>query len=586
MDGLTAVPMHVEQVQASVLFDAANQSAQCTAEMQFRVGPEAGCPYFDLRQEIGMAALDGLSIPASELAHHDLGGGSNAELRVLERWLAAGSSHVLALSYELATPEAPNARAINWEPRSARLSFDLCLSDLNPARYLESWLPSNLLFDRFPVQLEVQVVNASHLHALLSNGTVTELGDNHWRVAFPSHFAPCSPLLLIEAADRVELLSCVAALGGGVDVTLELMKRSSDDALDLQAAASTVAGYLREFHHRVGAYLHGDRFVAFLSSCEPFHSMEYAAGCTATVATLEHEVFHSWWARGMIPARSEDGWLDEAWTTYYTSSGHPKEVVLDMSGPPVALWTNNPFKRTTHSSAYIYGARVFAGLASELGVTNLLGHMAGIYKDREDRRYVTPEIEAELIRRSGELRIASWFDRFVYGFGDPPWATEPDLYLRAADDDSGDRPYAGDPSVSPDVWVRNEDDEGGTPQEPASGRDNWFCARIHNRGSAAAGSFVVGFRFSTGAGTGLVYPGDWLPLDGAAVGFNLPPGESQVLKARWPAQQIPPPGSRGCLLALVYSPHDLPSPGARVREHNNLALRNLTVADQDAGRPD
>ena len=48
---------------------------------------------------------------------------------------------------------------------SARLSFDFHLSDLNPSRYLESWLPSNMLFDRFPVDLEVQIVNTGHAAA-------------------------------------------------------------------------------------------------------------------------------------------------------------------------------------------------------------------------------------------------------------------------------------------------------------------------------------------------------------------------------------------------------------------------------------
>ena len=85
--------------------------------------------------------------------------GADAELRIIEHWLAAGSSHTLALAYDIGTPTSPKAQPPSWEAGSARLSWNILLSDLNPARYLESWLPSNLLFDNFPVNLEVEITD-------------------------------------------------------------------------------------------------------------------------------------------------------------------------------------------------------------------------------------------------------------------------------------------------------------------------------------------------------------------------------------------------------------------------------------------
>jgi len=573
-----AVPVHINLVTASIIFDGASKTTQCTAEMQFTVGPDAGYPYFDLRQTVSTAILDGTSLPVSNIAHHDFGGGSDAELRILEQWLAADSSHTLALGYDLTTPDAPNARAIVWETGSARLSFDFYLSDLNPSRYLESWLPSNMLFDYFPVQLEVQIINSSHSHSLLSNASVSDLGPNHWQLDFPSHFAPCSHMLLIEAADRVELHTTTTTLTGGALITLELLKRSTDTTLDLPATAATLAGYLDDFHTSVGPYMHSNRYRAYVTS-GPTHSMEYDGGTTSQLTALKHEVFHSWWARGMVPANGEDGWLDEAWTTYNTRSSGPDAIPFDMSDPPLALWTNNPFIRKTHALSYDRGSRVFSGLAADLGIATLRSHMAGIYNDQNDRRYTTPEIEAELIRRSGQLHIADYFDRFVYGFGELPVGARPDLYLRDASDDSGDTPYSGTYWRSPDIWVRNVDDGGTSPQNPESGQDNWLYARVHNRGTATARSFLVSFRINIWAGTQFVYPGDWFPLTAAVVGFDLAPGEVQIVKARWPREDIPPVGSHGCLLGMVYNSDDVPAPGVHVWEHNNLAQRNLTVVD-------
>ena len=73
---------------------AAAQTA--ATEMQFTVGLDTGYPILDLHQQIASTTLDGVAVPSAEMAHHDSGGGTNAELRVLERWLTAGSTHSLA----------------------------------------------------------------------------------------------------------------------------------------------------------------------------------------------------------------------------------------------------------------------------------------------------------------------------------------------------------------------------------------------------------------------------------------------------------------------------------------------------------
>jgi hypothetical protein len=576
VDGLTAVPTHITQVNATIIFDGASQTTQVTAEMQFDVGPDSGYPYFDLQQTISSASLDGVSIPVSGIAHHDFGGGSNADLRVIERSLVAGSSHTLLLNYSMLSPLSPNGQAPSWESGSTRLWFNILLSDLNPARYLESWLPSNLLFDLFPVNLNVQIINSSHSHTLLSNGTVSAAGSNEWSIDFPATFASCSPLIIIGAADRVEQLTTNVNLTGGAVIQLELLKRSSDTSLDLATAANTLATYLNDNHVNVGAYMHGNRYTAYLSSTS-IHSMEYDGGTTSSLSALKHEVYHSWWARGMTPACGDDGWLDEGWTTYNVSG--PVETPFDLTDAPVTLWQNNPFVRETPNSSYSKGSDFFAGLASELGLSTLLSYMSGIYNDRLDRRYATPEIEAELIRRSGRLDLARYFDRFVYGFGNLPASAAPDAYLRDAFDDTGAVPYSGTFWNSPDVWVRRMDDGGSSHQNPEWGQDNWFYARVQNRGNATARSFVVGFKIKTWAGTQFVYPGDWFPLTAATVGFDLEPGESKIVTARWPKEDIPPTGTHGCLLAVVYNSDDIPAGGAHVWEHNNLAQRNMTVVD-------
>ena len=137
---------------------------------------------------------------------------------------------------------------------------------------------------------------------------------------------------------------------------------------------------------------------------------------------------------------------------------------------------------------------------------------------------------------------------------------------------------------SPDVWVRNHDDNGTTHEQPKAGSDNWFYARVHNRGTAACRAFVVTFNVKLWLGTEFIYPNDFInPLISAAPGFNLAPGASVVVKAKWPAAFVPPAGSHGCLLVSAYTPREHVPSGTHVWDHGNLAQKNLEIAVADAG---
>jgi hypothetical protein len=132
---------------------------------------------------------------------------------------------------------------------------------------------------------------------------------------------------------------------------------------------------------------------------------------------------------------------------------------------------------------------------------------------------------------------------------------------------------------SPDLWIRNTDDNGTTHQPPEFGQDNFFYARVRNVATATARAFVVTFNVKPWAGIEFTYPGDFLPPISATCGFNLAPGASTIVKAKWPAALVPPAGTHACWLASVYTPVDTTAAGLHVWEHNNLAQKNLTVVD-------
>jgi hypothetical protein len=576
LDGLLAVPIDIQSISAALTFDGAAQTGSGDATLAFIVGPQSGNPIFDLRQTVTGAWLDGAPVPVAQVAHHDFGGGPNAELRVLESVLAAGSAHTLRVTYSLGPPQASTAGtyqpAMTWSA-GPRLAFNFGFTDLGAGRYLEAWIPANLIFDQFALTLEEQIVGTMMAHSVITNGAVTALGANHWSIAFPDRFTALSPLLEVRATDTLVALTDSTTLplsGAVVDVEGWTLTTTG---IDLTAQIANVKTWLGENETAIGPYLHGNRFVAFFN----VGGMEYEGGMTASPSSARHETYHSWWGRGIKPAGQPDGWWDEAWNTYH-DAGATGSTPFDFSQPPVELSTRNPWTRITPAASYSAGERVFEGAAAAAGIAGLASAMSSFYVERNERPATTENLESFLVCRTGQAMLVDGFHRFVYGFADstPP----PDLWLRDDPAHTGADTWGGTFWNSPDLWIRNADDGGTMHEPPEYGQDNWFYARVRNRSATTtARHYLVAFNVKPYAGIEFLYPADFLPCIAAVAGFELAPGDSTVVRARWPAALVPPPGTHACWLAAVLTRGDHPAAGAHVWEHNNLAQKNLTIVD-------
>lgn len=142
---------------------------------------------------------------------------------------------------------------------------------------------------------------------------------------------------------------------------------------------------------------------------------------------------------------------------------------------------------------------------------------------------------------------------------------------------------------NPNLWIRNARDNGTEHQEPKAGQDNWFYARVTNLGRETAKAFWVTFnvllwpRERVGPGTEFYYPQDFFPFINAIESFNLDPGQSQIVEAMWPAENVPATGSHACILATVQSLGDVTPSDINVWQSNNLAQKNTHVVSAFAG---
>lgn len=575
VDGLWAVPVDIQRITATLIFDGSASSGTGDATLEFMLGRQTGYPIFDLRQTITAAWLDGTPFPISKLTHHNFGGGAHAELRIIETVLPAGSTHTLRVTYTLGAPQASTAGtyqpSMSWS-NGPRLAFNFGFTDLGAGRYLEAWIPANLIFDQFELMLTLRILNTMIAHTVITNGEVISVGTNHWQVKFPSRFTALSPLLELRASDTLAKATDAVTLPvSGANITIDTWKLVSNPT-GLPTQVNNIKNYLAENENSTGPYMHENRFVSF------FHvgGMEYEGGTTTGTTALRHETFHSWWARGIKPASQPDAWFDEAWTVYNVNGAFESQP-FNFTDPPVTLCMRNPWVRVTDDDAYVDGYRFWKGVAALIGVNTLKALMSNLYKQRRHHPVTTTDIEEFLICHTGNVQLVNAFHLFVYGFNNP--SSAPDLWLRDDPAHAGTDPWSGRFWDSPDLWIRNSDDGGTTHQSPEFGQDNWFYARVHNRGASIVHHFVVTFNVKQFAGTQFSYANDFLPCIAAVSGFNLAPNTSVLVKARWPRTLVPPAGVHACLLAAVLTKGDPPIVGRHVWEHNNLAQKNLTIID-------
>ena len=163
-----------------------------------------------------------------------------------------------------------------------------------------------------------------------------------------------------------------------------------------------------------GPYAHKDMLIYVARTLEPpLAGMEY---CGATMTnpghTLEHELLHSWFGRGIMPANGNAGWIDEA-IARWRDNGYPR-ADSEPGRPPVNLAGFSPYRRRTTREAYFFGSLLLSEidylLRDQGGLRPVLKSLfLQSRRDVIDTRFFQTFLE----QQTG-LDLAQIFERYVY----------------------------------------------------------------------------------------------------------------------------------------------------------------------------
>ena len=227
-------------------------------------------------------------------------------------------------------------------------------------------------------------------------------------------------MLVLRPSDHIDIRRSTLSLPDRDRPLALVTARGADVDADLAACEADIRSWLTYLSARYGPWIHGDTYWAIV--WEPGRGMEYDGATTASVAALEHEVFHSWFGRGVKPARAADGWIDEAFTSWATASRRAEQprfaaAELTLDEPPVELYPQHPWARHTPVAAYSDGSRLFAGLAHLFGgPERLRSAMADWYRANAGGLATTNGLAAHLSTWSG-LDVGPLWARYVHGRG-------------------------------------------------------------------------------------------------------------------------------------------------------------------------
>jgi hypothetical protein len=149
-----------------------------------------------------------------------------------------------------------------------------------------------------------------------------------------------------------------------------------------------------------------------------------------------------------------------------------------------------------------------------------------------------------------------------------------DAFCKDHDTDNGQvpsNPNGEEWWVSPDIWVRHQQDGVPQHQNPQGGQTNHVYVKVRNRGNATLTNVDVGVYWAVGA-TSINWPNDWTYISTVTIP-SLGPGQSRIVSVPWQ----PTASGHYCFLARIHAMLDPVQHEGLVPFDNNLCQRNVHV---------
>jgi hypothetical protein len=369
------------------------QTATAESTINFTV-IKPGYPIFDLVPDPTDVTLDGVAVDVASISDPD----AQTKYRVINQQLAAGT-YQLKLKHTIKENVVFNAQGV---------ASGFWLGDLSDRRYLEAYIPSNLEFDHYPKTFNVQVTGVNSIdHTVKANGKVSRLSNNAFEVSYPAHFTSSSVFFhLFPTKAITRNVSFYYTSIDGRKLPVDIYAVVETDQFLQQTKA-----ILAELEADYGPFPHDQVLIYGTSLARG--GMEYSGATATGLVSLGHELFHSYNARGVMPANGNSGWMDEGLSTWRGDAYRHLET-LPFENAKIS--GHSQWRRSTDRDSYVKGSAFLSHIAHKLNMRGLfLKDFLKEYFKRNMFSSVTTEMFEKELSESTGMDFSEEFNRYIYG---------------------------------------------------------------------------------------------------------------------------------------------------------------------------
>lgn len=394
-----------------IIYDLKNERASVKATISLET-IEAGKIIFDSHSEPTQIRIDGFDTGASLESTPD----RSSVVRVLNLSRPKGN-HVLEVNL-------PLEKVLDFSPEGVKSAF--WMGDLEDRNYIEKYLPTNYIFDRVPMIFTVRFLGGAN-QRIYTNGKVTPISSEEYRVVFEDGYnITCPYFHTTPVGSFTEREFTFESLDGRKLPGLIYIPRDEADPVGkLDRLEANTVKFLNELEGDYGPFPH--QSITIYNN-GPSGGMEYSGATITSESALAHELFHSYFARGVMPADGNSGWLDEA-LARWRDRGYSRISTLEGS---TKMANQGTYARLTDRAAYTFGERFMSYLDGKLkdagGLKPFLRHLV----KTKSFDPITTEDFIEELRQFFGIDFTRDFKERVYGEGSGKLNSENGILKRDA----------------------------------------------------------------------------------------------------------------------------------------------------------
>ena len=273
--------------------------------------------------------------------------------------------------------------------------------------FLDRRLPTNLEYDQHQVVIKLKLnLRDASKYRPMTNALTSEWDEAQrtWVLTFPEYFTSSSLFFHLIHVDKYNFLETSYKSNTGRNIPIRIYGPKdvalSDYDLRAQEAMNEMESNYGEYPHpELVIYARGGR-----------GGMEFSGATETSLGSLGHEIFHTYFGRGVMPSDGNSGFIDEglaSWRDY----GYQRSEKPNFSSSKVA--GRSQYEKGTHKHSYKKGRSFFAYVDYKLASQGGLKAFLRIYYKKNVYKTVTIEGFLKELNEWSGMDFTSDFNQYL-----------------------------------------------------------------------------------------------------------------------------------------------------------------------------